>query len=265
MNQVKRLIASISAMVLVLSGFAQQGQATNDTGFVARNIRNHILSIKIAEMAEIRSDQPRIKTAAREIIGTDRETLAKLLTLADPKKLQGPSDKQLDSLIQNFRTDSVLSPLDSEGALTSGNNISDSMGSGSSGSGNIGPKDTGTIARAHSNKKNASYSSEGDYLYRNQPAIEALKGIDKKKGRQFNQSWLRYMLTVSDQRLRDFETEANNSKDQDLRMAVVQAIPKLRSEKEMIAKLAKRDGAPAEREDAGRVGPTNQNTPKENK
>jgi predicted outer membrane protein len=260
MNTVKKLCASISVMALALTVFAQG----NDTGFVARNIRNHIISIKMAQMALDRSDQPRIKTLAREIIGTDRETLRRLLANADASEVQGPSDKQLDSIVNNFRTDSLLSPLDTEGAATSGNNITDSLGSGSSGSGNVSGQDTGTIARSHSNQENPNYSEQGDYLYRNQPAIEALKGIDKKKGRQFNQSWLRFMLSSSDAKLRDFENESNNSKDDKLRMAVVQTIPKIRSQKDMIAKVAGRDAAPARRDDPGVSGPSNKNTPRQN-
>lgn len=260
MSTVKQLITSIPAMMIVLTGFAQN----NDTGFVARNIRNHIISIKLAQMAQEKSDVPRIKTAAREIVSTDRETLRKLLMSADANEIAGPTDRQLDSIIDNFRTDSVLTPLDTEGAALSGNTVTDSLGSGKSGSGNLNGKDTGTMVRSHSRKRNASYSSEGDYLYRNQPAIEALKGIDQKKGRQFNQSWLRYMLASSDERLRDFEHESGVTKDEKLKMAIIQAIPYVRSQKEQLAKLAKRDAAPAQREDPGRVGPTKQNTPRDN-
>lgn len=243
MNTVKKLLASIPAMALVLAGFAQQ----NDTGFVARNIRNHIISIKMAQMAQERSDAPRIKSLARDVISTDRETLGRLLRLADKRELSSPSSHELDSLINNFRTDSILSPMDTEGASITGNTASDSTGSGASGSGDVNGKDTGTMARSHSNKKNASYSSEGDYLYRNQPAIEALKGIDKKKGRQFNQSWLRFMLSSADMRLRDFENESNITKDEKLKMAVIQTIPYLRSQKDLIAKTAGREVAPAKR------------------
>lgn len=260
MNTVKQLFVSMSALLLALTGVAQG----SDTGFVARSIRNHIISIKLAQMAQERSDAPRIKTAAREIVSTDRETLRKLLISAEGKDVQGPTDRQLDSIIENFRTDSVLTPLDSEGAAMTGNTATDSLGSGKTGSGNSNGRDTGTMVRSHSKKRNASYASEGDYLYRNQPAIEALKGIDKKQGRQFNQSWLRYMLASSDARLRDFEHESGVTKDEQLKMTIIQAIPYMRSQKEQLSKLAKRDVAPAQRETPGTVGPSNRNTPREN-
>src|SRR5687767_7241919 len=116
----KKSLIAVFAAIIVFSAAAQQ---KNDTGFVARNIRNHIISIKMAQMAEQRSDVPKIKSLAREIINTDRGTLQRLLIAAHPNELQGPGEKQLDSLINNFRTDSILETNDPEAALTSGNTI----------------------------------------------------------------------------------------------------------------------------------------------
>lgn len=255
----KKYFTVVIAGLLGLSAAAQQ---KNDTGFVARNIRNHIISIKMAQMAVDRSDLPRIKDLAREIIQTDRGNLQKLLAVARPEQLQGPSDQELDSLINNFRTDSLLDFNDPKAAATSGNTATDSIGSGSTGSGNTGKQDTGTIGRTHSNKRNRSYSEQGDYLYRNQPSIYALQDLEKVEDKKFNRSWLTYMLGLTDNRLRDFEAASTDNSNQKLRELAVIALPLVRTEKDRVSKMANRDSKPAQREDPGRVGPTRQNSGK---
>ena len=257
MNTVKQIFWSVAFIVLSFTGLAQSNHSGNDTGFVARNIRNHIMSIRVAQLAEERASTPRIKELAREVIRNDREMLQKLLVVADPNNLAGTDEKELDRVIGNFGNDTIHSLRDTAAAATTGNTVTDSLGSGSSGSGNVHGDDTGTIARSHSGRRNANYSEQGEYLYYNTPGLEPLKDIDKQKGKKFNRQWLRFMSDLADARLKDFERESD--KNGELRTMVVQAIPRLRSQKEQLALAARGDRKPAQR-DRGAETPSNQNT-----
>lgn len=256
MKTMKGILAVLGTTCAMITATAQS-TAQNDTGFVARNIRSHLLSIKIAQLAQQRSDEPGTKSLAREIMTNDRETLKKLLA-SKKYNTSGPGQQELDRIINDFKADTIYSPLDTAVASTTGNTVTDSLGSGSSGSGNVNGDDTGTIARSRSNKRNAKYSSEGDYLYSNQPAIEALKDLEKSKGKDFDRQWLRYMLGVTDGRLKDFEAQSNNEKDTASRYLAVQALPVIRSEKDMLMQAAKRNKGTGPRDD-GRQTPGKSN------
>jgi predicted outer membrane protein len=208
-----------------------------DTGFLNNGIRQQILDIKLAQLAIDRSNSPRLKQEARRIVTDGRENLQRLLTLTKGKPLQGVNQAEVDAAMGKL-DDKKISRSDPRAAATSGNTVTDSLGSGSTGSGNVSGTDTGTLARTSGEQRNASYSAEGDYAYNNNLFMNEAELLDKATDRDFNARWLSLMLRIHKGKMSLYDQAAAQVKDQKLLMAISQAVPKIRMHNSTLYRLS---------------------------
>lgn len=212
----------------------------SDTGFLSQGIKQQILDIRLAQMATDRANSPRVKEAAREIIRDGRENLQKMLKLTKGNNLQGLTQAEIDGAMGKLKNDSMMSASDPAAAATSGNTITDSLGSGSSGSGNVSGQDTGTLARTTTVKRNADYSSTGDYAYNNNLFMNEAELLNSAKGRDFDSRWLSLMYRIHQGKVDYYNKAMGQIKDANLKMAVSQALPKIRAHNSRLMRLTQR-------------------------
>ena len=208
-----------------------------DTGFINNGIRQQILDIKLAQLAVQRSNSPRLKQEARNIINDGRENLQRLLALTKGKQLQGVSQAEVDAAMGKL-DDKKMDKSDPRAAATTGNTISDSLGSGSTGSGNVSGTDTGTLARTSSQQRNESYSEQGDYAYNNNLFMNEAEILDKATDKDFNAQWISLMLRIQRSKMNLYDQAAAQVKDQQLRLAITKAVPKIRMHNSTLYRLS---------------------------
>lgn len=229
--------------------------------FIAEGTRDLIMEIKMAQLVQDRALSPHLKEAARDIVDSDREALRKLLAMSG-NNAGGPDDRAIDSMISSFDRQHQLRATDSAAKRTSGNTVTDSLGSGSSGSGNVHGQDTGTLARTYSRKRNANYSSQGTYATSGPMQMDFFRDVQRRKGRDFEEQWLNSMMRFQSGRLAAYETAAGKTKDTELKAFVLGEIPHIRLSHSNLARIQKNGKySPAAPLSDDRDGPSRKNTP----
>lgn len=233
----------------------------SDTGFITDNIRQHILEVKLAQMAIERAQTPRVKEIAREIVQHNREDLKKLLVLSKGQNLQGVSQDELRQVMGDVSADSTMFPSDPRAAATSGNTVTDSLGSGSSGSGNVKGEDTGTLAKVQSDEQDANYSETGNaYIYNNQSFLTDTRALSGVQGRRFDNQWVKVMLRIYKGKMDHYNKAVDQVQDDSLKLMITQAIPKIRMHHGRLSQLRKgKYGGEAMDERGQRIGDDNNN------
>jgi uncharacterized protein (DUF305 family) len=212
-------------------------QKISDTSFLTRGIRQQILDIRLAQVATDRANSPRVKQAAREIIKDGRENLQKMLALTQGKNLHGLTQQEIDAAMGKLKNDGTMTTSDPAASATSGNTVTDSLGSGSSGSGNVGAQDTGTLARTTTVKRNSSYSEQGDYAYNNNLFMHEAEILNSAKGREFDTRWLSLMYRIHQGKVDYYNRAMAQVQDTRLKMAITQALPKIRLHNSTLMRL----------------------------
>ena len=210
-----------------------------DTGFLRSNIKQQIIDIQLAQLAEKKADAPRVRQVARLIIDDGRENLRRMLAVTGGQNLQGVSQAELNQALGTAQNDSSITMNDPQGDRTSGNTITDSLGSGSSGSGNVTGEDTGTLARSRDGMGNTNLSESGDsYAYNNQSILAEAEMFSE--GKSFNSQWVGMMLKVYQGKVDRYNDAVSQVKDPKLKVVISQAIPKIRMHNSTLLRLSKR-------------------------
>jgi uncharacterized protein (DUF305 family) len=217
----------------------KSSQSISDTGFLQQNIRQQILDIKLAQLANDKATSPRVKQIARVIVTDGRENLRRMLALTKGQKLQGLTQAEIDSAMGQATTSNTMNASDPRAAATTGNTVTDSLGSGSSGSGNVKGEDTGTLARTFPNKDNPSYSEQGDYAYNNNLFMHEAEILNTAKGKGFEAQWVQLMMRRHQGKTDYYNKAMAQVKDTRLKTAISQALPRIRSHNSDLIRLSK--------------------------
>ncbi|HUQ67192.1 MAG TPA: hypothetical protein VM101_13605 [Flavitalea sp.] len=210
----------------------------SDTGFVNNAVKQHIIEYKVAEMALKNAERPKIKQLARDIMQNDREALSHLLANNTSKHVEGVSQKDLDSVLNSVKGDKIHSTGENIPQGITGNTVNEDLGSGSSGSGNVHGKDTGTIARTHS-KDEDGYSAQGDYAYNNGSFLANVETMKLLKGNNFENEWLNVLLKMQDNKINQFSSAIDLTKDDNVRGAAIAGLPRAKMLKDNILRVIK--------------------------
>lgn len=200
-----------------------------DTGFLHNSIKQQIIDIRLAQLAATKASKPRVKEVARQIVADGRDNLRRMLSLTQGQNLPGLTQAEIDQAMGDVaQKDSTISASDPAAAATTGNTVTDSLGSGSSGSGNVSGEDTGTLAKTSSAKRNTSYSSEGDYAYNNNMFLNEAEVLNSAEGKGFDAKWVGLMLKIHQGKVEHYNKAVSQVKDPKLKVVITQVLPKLR-------------------------------------
>jgi hypothetical protein len=180
-------------------------------------------------------ERPRLKTHAREIIANDREVLQRLLKQAKSTDLEGVKKEELDKVLGSVKQNEMLSTSDPKTQATTGNSATDSLGSGSSGSGNVKGEDTGTLARTFNEDRNTNYTSNGDYISDNKSILADIGALDTiNKGKTFDRQWAHIMYKLQSGKVDHYTMAADQLKNSDLKAIAIYALPRAKLNRESL-------------------------------